>query len=58
MDLFPEDVETDLIDLAELPISQLRTCDRALLSRSMRRILIQVERPRANIGQGPPGRAD
>ena len=58
MDLFPDDIETDLLDLTEIPISELRNCDSDLLARSMRRILLQVERPRANIGQGPPGRAD
>jgi hypothetical protein len=58
MDLFPEDIETDLLDLTEIPISDLRVYDDDLLTRSMRRILSQVERPRANIGQGPPGRAD
>jgi hypothetical protein len=58
VDLFPESIETDLIDLTELPMSALRTCDRDVLAHSMKRILVQVERPRTNIGQGPPGRAD
>lgn len=58
MDLFPEEFETDLVDLTELSISDLRTCAPSLLAHSMNRILRQVERPRANIGQSPPGRAD
>ena len=58
MDLFPEDIETDLPDLTRMSMADMRTVDSGLFARSMRRILLQVERPRANIGQGPPGRAD
>ena len=58
MDSFPEDIETDLVNLSRMSMLDLSACDEGLLARSMRRILVQVERPRSNIGQGPPGRAD
>lgn len=58
MDHSPDGVQTDLIDLTDLSISAVLSCDDDLLAPSMKRVLIQVERPRANIGSGPPGRAD
>jgi hypothetical protein len=58
MDPFPEDIETDLVNLSRMSMLDLSACDESVLARSMRRILVQVERPRSNIGQGPPGRAD
>lgn len=52
-------VETEMIDLTAISISALRTCDEAELALSMRRVLVQTMRPRANIGgTGPPGRVD
>jgi hypothetical protein len=52
------DVETDLVDLTDESLSTLRNCDAELLAPSLRRLLLQVERPRVNIGSGPPGRSD
>jgi len=52
-------IETDLADLRGATLDEL--CQRALrgVLEPYRRILIsQVERPRVNIGSGPPGRAD
>ncbi|WP_250002951.1 hypothetical protein [Actinoplanes sp. M2I2] len=52
-------IETDLADLRGTTLDQL--CRRALQDalEPYRRVLIgQVERPRPNIGSGPPGRAD
>jgi hypothetical protein len=52
-------VEAALIDLSELTIMALRTCDEDVLAPSIQRVLAQIERPRVNIsGSGPPGRAD
>jgi hypothetical protein len=52
-------LDTDLPDLRGTTLDQL--CQRALHSamEPYREALIgQVERPRPNIGSGPPGRAD
>jgi hypothetical protein len=52
-------IETGLADLRGATLDQL--CQRALHDalEPYRRVLInQVERPRPNIGSGPPGRAD
>lgn len=52
-------METDLADLRGTTLDQL--CRRGFqdVLEPYRRILIsQVERPRPNIGTGPPGRAD
>lgn len=51
-------VEAVLVDLSELTIMALRTCDESVLAPSIHRVLAQIERPRVNIGSGPPGRAD
>jgi hypothetical protein len=59
VDLSPTDVETDLVDLSDISLSTLHLCDRVALSRSVERLLTQVDRPRANLGgNGPPGRVD
>ncbi len=52
------DIEAVLVDLSELTITELRDCDEESLAPSIQRILAQIERPRVNIGSGPPGRAD
>ena len=52
-------METDLADLRGANLDEL--CQRALQGalEPYRRVLIsQIERPRPNIGSGPPGRAD
>ena len=52
-------VATELVDLTQISIERLRTCDESLLGGSLDRIMQQVERPRGNISEsGPPGRAD
>ncbi|GAA4945216.1 hypothetical protein [Actinoplanes utahensis] len=58
MDLSPVEVETDLIDLSEISLATLHRCDPSVLSASVRKILAQVDNPRANLGTGPPGRVD
>jgi hypothetical protein len=58
VDPSPRDVETDLVDLTDLSLSALRSCDASLLAGSMARLLRQVERPRVNLGTGPPDRVD
>lgn len=59
MDLPFRQVQTELIDLTRISISNLRTCDKSLLAPSLNRVLQQIERPRANISESsPPGRVD
>jgi len=59
VDLTPADVETDLIDLSEVSLAPLNQCDQATLADSVKRLLTQVDRPRANLGgSAPPGRVD
>ncbi|GLY99088.1 hypothetical protein [Actinoplanes sp. NBRC 103695] len=54
----PDGVETDLPDLRGLGFDELRPQEWDALE-SFRDILIaQIERPRINLGSGPPGRAD
>jgi hypothetical protein len=52
-------VETELSDLSAVSLAALRRLDAAALRPSVRRIMEQVDRPRANLGgQDPPGRVD
>jgi hypothetical protein len=54
-----DDIETQLADLSGVSISALRSVDAGMLRPSLRRIVEQVERPRANVGGGdPPARED
>lgn len=50
-----EPIETQLLDLGEVSLADLR---RLRLEQDKERIIRQVERPRLNLGTGPPGRAD
>jgi hypothetical protein len=52
-----EDIETNVIDLRDVPLGQLRT-NRVPFEQATEDALKQVERPRINLGSGPPGRAD
>jgi hypothetical protein len=59
VDITPDGIETDLADLRGVALDEL--CLRAAqdILAPFREVLInQVERPRLNIGTGPPGRAD
>jgi hypothetical protein len=59
VDLSPGDVETHLIDLSRLSLAMLYRCDKSVLEDSVKTLLKQVDRPRANLGgSGPPGRVD
>lgn len=50
---------SELIDLSEVPLADLRTQSPRLHARSLERLLRQVERPRINFAGDPgPGRAD
>jgi hypothetical protein len=51
------EIETEVIDLRRVPLGQLRR-DRDTYERPTEDALKQVERPRFNLGSGPPGRAD
>jgi hypothetical protein len=50
-----EDVSTDLVDLTETSFEDLLGCDDAIIAPSLTRFLRQIQRPRVNIGSGPPG---
>lgn len=59
MDLPSGDLRTELIDLTDASIEDLRDGDETVFEPSLRRLLPQIERARANIGStGPPGRVD
>lgn len=52
-------IETDLADLRGTTLDQLCQPTFRNALEPFRRVLIsQIERPRPNIGTGPPGRAD
>lgn len=54
-----EHVETELIDLTDVSLADLRDYDATDLAPSMARLMHQVKRPRANLGgSNPPGRVD
>ncbi|MGX7671745.1 hypothetical protein [Plantactinospora sp. DSM 117369] len=55
---FSRDVETELVDLSNDSLATLAGYDQDLLTRPLQRVMDQVERPRSNIGSGPPGRVD
>jgi hypothetical protein len=53
------DLTTELLDLSDCSLRELRMCQGKDLSEAVQLVLHQVERPRANLGSsGPPGRAD
>jgi hypothetical protein len=55
----PTDIETDLIDLADCMVDEIRGMPPERLAPYTEKALRQVERPRLNLGgTGPPGRAD
>jgi hypothetical protein len=55
----PTELVTELIDVSELSIAELRSCDESILAPSLDRIMRQINRPRGNISEsGPPGRVD
>jgi hypothetical protein len=57
--LLPDVVETQLVDLSDISLMTLRSVDADAVAPSLRRLLEQVESPRANAGgSGPPGRVD
>ncbi|MBU2668264.1 hypothetical protein KOI35_32605 [Actinoplanes bogorensis] len=52
-------IETDLADLSGATLDQLcRQAPQDALEPFRRMLINQVDRPRVNIGTGPPGRAD
>jgi hypothetical protein len=51
------EIETELVDLRNVPLGQARQAHRALAV-PLEELLRQVERPRINQGTNPPGRAD
>jgi hypothetical protein len=53
-----DDLETELVDVTSIPLSTLRDCDSGLLDTALSKVLEQVDRPRVNLGNQPPGRVD
>lgn len=51
-------IETLLLDLSDVSLEQLRHQDAEALAPYLQLLYGQVERPRPNLGGGPPGRAD
>lgn len=59
MEQWPDDgLETDLPDLCDVGLDELRPQSRDAFEPFRQQLLSQVERPRINLGSGPPGRAD
>jgi len=52
------DIETQLVDIQDMPLGKLRESDRAQFAPYLEALLRQVSRPRYNLGSGPPGRVD
>ena len=50
-------METQLVDLHEALLSQVRL-SREELEPFIKELMDQVDRPRFNLGSGPPGRVD
>ena len=51
------DWETEMPDLRHVPLDELSE-DLEQIAGDREKLIGQVERPRPNIGSGPPGRAD
>lgn len=55
----PAGLDTELIDLSDCSVEHILDIPVRQLAPYLDRTLLQVERPRANLGgSGPPGRAD
>jgi len=53
-----EEIETQMLDIQGMPLSELGECDQAQLAPYLEMLQQQVQRPRHNMGSGPPGRVD
>lgn len=53
-----EMVETDLLDLASLSLEAVASLDPSMLAPALTELKSQIDRPRTNLGSGPPGRMD
>jgi len=59
MNMQSRDLESDVIDLTDCSLAELRACGIESLEPALDRLLRQVYRPRSNYGgTGEPGRAD
>ena len=54
----PDDVASELVDLSGLTLDDILGMSDDELDAAFAALLSQVERPRFNLGSGPPGRAD
>ncbi|WP_157436753.1 hypothetical protein [Actinospica robiniae] len=50
--------ESELADLSDLTVEQVRDVKDGPLASILEMTLRQVDRPRTNLGSGPPGRVD
>lgn len=50
--------ETELVDLSEIPLRELPHQPAEVLAPYLKKLYSQVERPRFNLGNSPPGRVD
>jgi hypothetical protein len=58
MNTSAESVRSELPDLSDTALFDLRSRDPDVYARALDRLLRQVERLRINFGDGAPGRAD
>jgi hypothetical protein len=58
IDTKPVDIETQLVDLNSTYVDQVLREGRESLEPFLAELFSQVQRPRFNLGSGPPGRAD
>jgi hypothetical protein len=59
MDMTATYLDTEVLDLADVPLADLRQLSAPGWARSADRLVQQAQRPRTNFGgTGPPGRAD
>ncbi|BCY08906.1 hypothetical protein [Actinoplanes sp. L3-i22] len=58
MDEPQADIETQVVDIRDVPLGELSKRDRTQFEPYLEELLRQVTRPRYNLSTGPPGRVD
>jgi hypothetical protein len=54
----PATLETVLLDLSSLSLEAVGSLDQSALGSALAMLYGQIDRPRVNLGSGPPGRMD
>jgi hypothetical protein len=54
----PATLETDLLDFSSLSLEAVGSFDPSTLDSALAELYSQIDRPRVNLGSGPPGRTD